>query len=292
MNFFEGLDLDSQRLIKEQMERFEKIRKEPRKVIVPEDKIQFPKGTLIHGTPFNLDTLKSISNSGIITGQYFGIEEDGETYYCADFHKVKDDQTLKEYNDNFPYKDGRCPFGILGKDTVALVIYPDKRMDEVTKYDCFNKDTEEGKKTRNLVNENGLPYDDNNIVSSILFGVPSNFINGIVLGDNVINKDNVYKIIEMYPSVFIARNTGEIIYKYGDTREMLDIRIDSVQKSIEVDNLKKEKQKLEENQVRQKEENQKMWDVIATLPIEDIVKVYEGLGWQGDLNKYATNLKK
>ena len=70
----------------------------------------------------------SFAESGIITGQAFGIAEDGETFHCADFHRVKYDMSLANYNDQFPYNDGRCPFGRRGKFTLAFVLYPDENL--------------------------------------------------------------------------------------------------------------------------------------------------------------------
>lgn len=290
--FFDGLSKEEQNVLKERIERFNELRKEPRNAIVPEENMILPKGTLIHGTSFNKETLKSISHSGIITGQFFGIEEDGETFYCADFHRVPEDQTLKEYNDKFPYNDGRCPFGNLGKNSVAFIIFPDGRMNEITKYDCFNSDTEEGKVARKFVNEEGLPYDDKEIMSSILFGVPSNFINGIVVGDNVISKENIDELIDLYPDVFIVRNNGQIIYKPGDNKEMTDLRVKNAEKDIKIEKLEKTNKALNDQVQNQKENESNMWDAIYHLPKDQIVKVLGSLGWQGDLEKYAEKLHK
>ena len=294
MDFLEGLESEKQLVIKEQIERFKKLKEEDRRIIEPSDNLLLPKGTLIHGTSFNDDNLKSISNSGIITGQFFGIEEDGETYYCADFHKVPKDESIREYDEfhSKNYNDGRCPFGNKGKNSIAFLIYPDDRNKELLKYDCFIKDTEEGKVTRSMVNEKGLPYDDNTIMSSILFGVPSNFINGIVIGDNLISKENIERLNNLFPNVFIVRNTGEIIYKPNENKEITDLRIESVIKSVEIKKMQEEKQILLRQKDNEIDNNQKLWNAISKLSIEDIAKVYEELGWQGDLMEYASNLKK
>lgn len=287
----ENLPSEQKITIKEQIERFKELRNESNKVVIPDDKLVLPKGTLIHGTFFEKSKLKSISHSGIITGQFFGIEEDGETYYCADFHKVPLDQSLEDYNNSFPYNDGRCPFGNLGKNTVAFLIYPDDRLNELIEYDCFDKDSNEGKLTRSFVNEAGLPYDDNTIMSSILFGVPSNFINGIVIGDNVLTKENVDLLTELYPEAFLTRNNGEIVRKQNEDNKITDIRVNSAIKSIKIDKISKENKKLKDEIDRKNDEEKRIWNAISTLPVENIKKIYEELGFQGDLDKYAEKLK-
>ena len=88
---FKGLPNEKQRELRAQIDRFIKLKGIPRKTVTIEDVIKLPEGTLIHGTRVDEETLSSIAESGIITGQAFGIAEDGETYYCADFHRVNHD---------------------------------------------------------------------------------------------------------------------------------------------------------------------------------------------------------
>ena len=193
---FEGLSVEQQKALRAQIDRFISLKKLPRKVVDVGDQIRFPEGTLIHGTSVNEETLTSIAESGIMTGQAFGIMEDGETFHCADFHRVNHDMSLANYNDQFPYNDGRCPFGRRGKFTLAFVIHPDENLDEIAAYDCYKDGTKESDTTKDFVNMHGLPVEDKTLVSSILFGVPSNFINGIIIGDNNIKLEVIKFLID------------------------------------------------------------------------------------------------
>lgn len=289
---FEGLPIEKQKVLREQIDRFIKLKGFPRKPVTIEDIIRLPEGTLIHGTPVNEESLSSIAESGIITGQAFGIAEDGETFYCADFHRVKHTMSLANYNDQFPYNDGRCPFGKRGKYTLAFILYPDKELDELTSYDCYRDSTKESDTTKSFVNTKGLPVKDTSLASSVLFGIPSNFISGIVLGDAHIKLDVVKFLIEKFPGVFITRNTGEIIYKHGDTLEIVEERIKSIQRQIKLEEAEHQIKQKENRIDMQNNESQKMWAAIATLPVEEIAKVYEQLGWQGDCMEFARRLKE
>ena len=292
--FFKGLSAEKLQILKEQMQRFEKLKKEERKSVEVGEKIILPEGTLIHGTAFIKDVISSISKTGIITGQYFGQEEDGETYYCADFHRVNKEITLEEYNNEFEYNDGRCPFGIHGsnKGTVAFIILPDEKLDEITAYDCYKEETQEAKKTQEFVNMEGLPISDKSKVSSILYGIPSNFINVIVVSDTEITEENIEFLIQEFPNTFLVRKNGTFLYKVGDTKEVWNLRVESAtqailreQKEIELNNSKKAMN-------TKNEEMNKLWEAISTLPIEAIAEVYKNLGWQGDYIKVAERLKK
>lgn len=58
---------------------------------------ELPRGTLAHGTVFDLDKMRSIAERGIVSGEMIGIGEDGETHYCADFFRVPEDMSIGEY---------------------------------------------------------------------------------------------------------------------------------------------------------------------------------------------------
>ena len=295
MAFADGLSHSQKEILFKQIQRFNNCIKLERRVVVPGEKVILPKGTRIHGTPYNEKIINSISKGGIITGQFFDIPEDNETFFCADFHKVPDDMTLDEYAENFTYRDGRCPFRKnLGKETIGLILFPDERSDEITKYDCFEKDTVEGKITRDFVNESGLPIDDKEMVSGILFGIPSSFITGIAMGDLTITIENVKRIISLFPGAFITRASGEIIYRDGDSMELLEERVKSVQRECKVEELENEKKELENKLEDEVDEKEELWDAIAKLSIESIAEIYKELGWQGeeeDFIRFAKDLK-
>lgn len=291
--FLEGLTENQIIELKKQIERFERVKNEKRNIIDIDKEPMLKEGTLIHGTSFNKDVLSSISKTGIITGQYFDIQEDGETYYCADFHRIYKDVELSSYNKNFSYNDGRCPFGKFGKNQVAFLIYPDKRLDEITKYDCYKDNGIESEITKSFVNMSGLPIENENKkrASSILFGIPSNFINGIVLGDNIVKKENIDFLVKEFKGAFIIRNNGDLLYKYGDSEEILNLRIEKVAKTIEYEKELTNSKKLLDQIKEMNDEKEKMWVAISSIPVEYISKIFKNLGYQGDCDIYAENLK-
>lgn len=196
--------------------------------------LYFSEGTLIHGTSrFDEEMLSSISQTGVLTGQAVGISEDGETYYCADFHRVDKDITISQYNNEFSYNDGRCPFGRRCDNSwaVAFVVVPNDINRELLSYDCYREGTLESDITKSFVNN--MPLADRKKASSILYGVPSNCIDGIVVGGKVSSdKEKINYLISLFPNSYIVSSFGELIYnpsmgeRLGDT--IIDTRIEKV----------------------------------------------------------------
>lgn len=173
--------------------------------------IIFPAGTIIHGTnDCNPDKIVNISKSGILTGQAVGISEDGETYYCADFHRVPNDVSVEEFNAWFPYRDGRCPFGTLGRNSLAFVIQPCEDIEELLSYDCYRVGTKNGDIASSFIND--LPM-AGNVASSILYGVPACAISGVVMGDNLLKRSEIVSFVTgLFPDCYVISKKGNIIY--------------------------------------------------------------------------------
>ncbi len=213
------LSKEQEILFIEQINRFYELKEMelyPREISMTDDnRIMLKEGTIIHGTgDFSVDTLDSIAKTGILSGQALGIHEDGETYCCADFHRVSNSMGMKEYNDAFKYTDGRCPFGngFRSANALAFVIEPREEADELLKFDCYKENTKESLVVKNFVNMNGLSGNSENR-SSILYGVPSNLICGIVLGNNLIKKKEIIELVtKMFPDCYISSIDGVIIY--------------------------------------------------------------------------------
>ena len=194
----------------------------------------FSEGTLIHGTSrYDETMLRNISQTGILTGQALGKSEDGETYYCADFHRVVRDVTIEQYNSEFGYNDGRCPFGRRTDNSmaVAFVIVPNDINRELLSYDCYREGTLEADITKSFINY--MPLSDRQKASSILYGVPVSCINGIVVGIKIANdKEKINFLITLFPNSYIVTTFGELIYnpsrgeKLGD--EIIDIRLEKI----------------------------------------------------------------
>lgn len=211
------LNEEQESILIDQINRFNDLReKELYPVSVELDekgRVLLKEGTMIHGiNRFNVDVVDSISKSGILTGQAIGIPEDCETFYCADFHRVSKDMSMEEYNKGFTYSDGRCPFGngLRGADSLAFVIELREEASELLKYDCYRSDSKEADVTRGFTNALLSQHD---ILSSILYGVPSNMFCGIVLGNDLLEKKEIIQLmIKMFPDCYISSIDGVVIY--------------------------------------------------------------------------------
>ena len=285
IDLLEGLDHEELVILKEQIDRFNRLStiKVKGKEIVKNGKLILPVGTLIYGTStYSKDLINSLINTGLITSQTSNIENDGETYYCCDFHRVPKETTQEEYNESFNYRDGRCPFGNLGKDTLAFIIYLNPQIEELVSYDCY-RDTKNGKKTSGFVNVPGLPISDHEKAASILYGIPSNFINGIVMGDKLIMQDGVLEeLVQAFPTCFIVRKTGEFIHRLNEDMYISKLRLDKIRETIKTEEAHKElgnaKDQLDiyRNRFLNLEKN-----MLASCDPRELVDVYKALGFQG-----------
>lgn len=304
--FIDELNIaDTQKkILNEQINRFDKLKKEiidNKGISFNEDgKVVLKEGTLIHGTSyFEPQKIANISKTGILTGQSLGIEEDGETFYCADFHRISKTTTMEEYNDHFTYKDARTPFGHFRNSSIAFIISPDPKLDELLSYDCYRENTNESDITKSFVNEMGLPNVDKEKLSSILYGVPSNAFSGIVIGDEIFkSEETIMFLIKLFPSCYITSKTGELIYepkKFSDLEKINLARqkyLLSVEKEILAETVKNKEIELQ----REKDKYDSLMDAMLDVcTIEQVSAVLLKNGWQGSLEstmKYVERLKE
>jgi len=299
------LTLEQEKVLLEQINRFNLILDlgELENHIFKNDTgdIFLKEGTIIHGTSYNEITLKKIADTGILTGQAFGVPEDGETFYCADFHRVYKDMSMEEYSKNFTYNDGRCPFGtkMIGQKQLAFVVNVNDKNSKLLSYDCYRKGTKESDVTRGFVNEKALPLNES-VGSSILYGVPSNCFSGIVLGDKlIVDKDKVNFIIETFPWCYICSRYGKIIYepniKLPNVFDYTELKRQKVMANIEKNICESEIQNLKKEITRSElKYNKLLLSIINCVPIEMAVNVLINMGWQGDFDSaknYLNNIK-
>lgn len=248
--------------------------------------IIFPAGTIIHGTS-NCDPEKiaNIAKTGILTGQAVGISEDGETYYCADFHRVPNDISVDEFNSWFPYRDGRCPFGTHGKSSLAFVIQPCAEISELLSYDCYRLGTVNGDLTNSFVNY--LPM-SGDVASSILYGVPSSAISGVVMGDKLLRKGEIVDFISgLFPDSYIISKKGNLIYdpKYREmaSHEIKELRRQNYLSILKVEELQMQLTYKEQAIVTEKNRYDKlMQGIIDTCSIDVAADILLASGWQAD----------
>lgn len=290
-DFLDELELDSQRrtVLIEQINRFNNLseRTIDNKGLMFDDsgKVLFPSGTIIHGTS-NCDPEKivNISRTGILTGQAIGISEDVETYYCADFHRVPRDMSVEEFNSWFPYRDGRCPFNNLGKHSLAFVIHPCSEIEELLSYDCYRVGTVNGDVTGTFINYLPIP---GNVASSILYGVPSNAISGVVMGDNLLKKCEVVKFVsDLFSQSYIISKKGNIIYdpmfvEIGSV-EMMEERRQNYLNVLRIEELEMQLGYKAREVTYEKNQYDKLLNaVISTCGVDVAADVLLASGWQG-----------
>lgn len=322
-NFLVEGELSSEqiRIFLEQIDRFNELSTSYSNICGPmisdDGSIIFKKGTLIHGiSGYNEIKIDNISKTGILTGQAIGKSEDGETFYCADFHRVKEDVSVLDYSLNFKANDGRCPFGSAMMNdvnnennrrhseykmdisgSVAFVLTPNGVNRELLSYDCYRDGTLESDITRSFINM--VPIDDKELGSSILYGVPASCLEGIIVGGKVLqDKNKIDYLIEKFPNCYLITSFGKLIYnplkgdKLGD--EMVELRRENV--SLERDKrlLAREVSTIEKNLNDTKDSYDNLWyQMFYHCNSEDVANVLIALGWQGRVNaEYVDGMKK
>lgn len=159
---------------------------------------ELTEGTLIHGTSFDLDKLRSIKEKGIISGEILGIPEDCETHYCADFFRVPQNMSVGEY---IKWYDRRIKVGRVimpmmernrlpsttGSESLGFIINTTSSdIVDLLKMDAYRPEGYEALK--NIITQ--LPRDiegpEAKRLSAILCGIPSNFISGIIIHKKIV----------------------------------------------------------------------------------------------------------
>ena len=265
-------------------------------------KVMLKKGTLVHGIGFvDPKTIKSISETGILTGQAIGIPEDQETYYCADFYKVTKDEPMEELNNEIEDNNGRTPFNqrpLLTTKKLAFIIEPREEIEELLKYDCYLDNTEESKITKKFVNEKGLPLSKEK-GAAILYGVPSQAITGIVIGSEMLEPKIISFLIKLFPNCYISSNTGEIAYNPKINKSYDDLvaaKCEIIRLQTEVVKAKQDSERLNKALKRTSESKDSILNYfLTTLSTEMALqavkdnKLYQGTDEQ--IIKYIEDLK-
>lgn len=252
-------------------------------------KVILKEGTLVHGTGvYNPETLKKISETGILSGDFIGIHEDGETYYCADFIRMKEDKMIEEMKDN---AGGRIPLHP-EQASIAFIINPSKEIEEFTNTDAYSQINDDNKVIRNLMNlrnkgvvQKYLSSDRRGEVAAIPVGIPVNCFSGILVGDVILkDEDKIKELITLFPNCYITSRTGQIIYepKIEKTNEEGNrkIMLEKARLDIENSKLKDENSKLERGKKQAEEKYNNLMKIIdEKCPPEILAEIYRANGW-------------
>lgn len=158
---------------------------------------ELPRGLLVHGTKYDTNRLTSIKLHGVVSGQFFGISEEHETHFCADFFRVPEDMSVAAY---VAYIQKPDYFGVVKRKKGESSFLPipathshtDRRMaflidptapglDRLTLFDAYARDAGDvmGEFTT-------LPKDrSKDTTAAILIGIPSQFIGGMILSTDL-----------------------------------------------------------------------------------------------------------
>lgn len=216
------------------------------------NRVYFPKGTLIYGCEANLNLIKFISSNGILSSEFRGVGCDNGLYYSKLFHRTNRDVLLNDYIKNINSND--LPFNSFN-DKIAFIINPTSKIGGVLYYDLLDSKFDNNPIVRNIVDSDIKNSYSNKEYSLILVGIPSNAISGIVLGDKLLlDKDVVDRIKVLFPNSYIINKDGIIIrdrsniikiddfdnIAYNYTKSIVDNEI----LCMENDKLKKEIKKI------------------------------------------------
>lgn len=257
------------------------------------------KGSIIHGIrSYNENKLDNISKTGILTGQAVGVSEDCETYYCADFHRVRENISMNDYNEGFKINDGRCPFGKVRADNsskVAFVVVPNEYNRELLSYDCYRENTREAEITRSFINS--MPIDDRELGSSILYGVPVSCIEGIIVGGIILSdKAKIDFLIQKFPHCYITSAHGELIYNPSKNENLGDEVVELRRKLayLECERRKKEYEMskiISENTTLKENYDSLFETLIMNASVEDAINILSELWHQRVLEEYVISIK-
>ncbi len=187
---------------------------------------QLTKGTLVHGTSYDPETIRKIKAVGIISGELAGIPEDTETNYCADFFKIPDNMTVSGYLEwckedpvsDSPLKKRKPEFnylpmqGSLTKGLAFIIDTGDPKLQPLLERDAYDPNMQDsvGKVVTQLPIPLTSPTSER--MSAILCGVPSNFIDAVIVGDGLTLEEIQDVRGVMGSSVVLYNTSGKIIF--------------------------------------------------------------------------------
>lgn len=219
----EKLSYVQKNYLAKQVDRFNKLNTLPGIIHMPitdeSGRVLLNSGSLIYGAGnFSVEKVYKISSIGLISDLFLGDLIDDNNLFCANFYKITRDVSLEEYNNDFKYNDERFPFSPLGsmKGANSLAFIVSKNDNELFDFDLYKIGTDESSIARSFTDIRKIPFQLYDEVSSILYGVPSSMIEGIVLGDELFrNIDFVKYIINSLPNCYIATKNGYVIYDHS-----------------------------------------------------------------------------
>lgn len=224
LKFIEGQRLEYNRL--------KKLETNPHKLQLSSvsNQVIFDGGTLIHcAGQCDYTKLQSIKEKGIMSGDFVGKPEmqNAETFYCADFYRAPKEMNGKELLEMVSKNDSvskRGPFnkGLANILKLAFIIKPNEALRELMDADMYAPQNSEHimQYIMHLLPKYSVGKEHNGEVSAIPYGIPSNFISGIVAGDLLLaNTEYMEMLNQIFPNCYILNRDGVVFYDPSLSKE-------------------------------------------------------------------------
>lgn len=294
MIFDKNLTIEQLNLLENQYRKFLALSKEKMDInqyqlyLNRNKKAYFPRGTLIYCTSSSLDNIKTISKRGILASEFLGIQEDGYTFYCADFSRVSNDTLVYMYDREFT-SEGKTPFN-KSNNTIGFIINPSSKLGGLLYYDLLDSKFDNNPDVRNIIDSSFLSKNylvrNRAVRSAILCGIPANAISGIVLGDKLIQDDIFIREIQnLFPNCYIITRKGNIIKDRTNTIDIDDyekLALMSARRELEIEILERDLSKIKDENKKRQEELIKYMEAVKTIvPPLLQAKILLKIGYQG-----------
>ena len=213
------------------------------------DDVYLKKGTLLHGTYKNIEGLKSILKDGLISSWFIDgrLSKYPSSFYSGGTIEYKKIDGEKRKTLVIPYDEMKNILNIIDTDNcfrwfmdqtkearfmpslvqnvvqIGIIFNGNnKYIEKLLKYDILNPNNINDKNVKDFVNpdyyerfiKERLNKDDffTDRESAILFGVPANFIEGILVGRTYEKDDSILnEIKELLPDCYICNLDGNVI---------------------------------------------------------------------------------
>lgn len=223
------LEPPEEQLLQQQWQEFNRLKsipitKNPLWERTQAGKPELAQGTLLHGAEYSPEKMKSIKKTGIISAELTGKIEDAETYYCADFFRVPEDMSVREYQEWIATAEniGRITKSKMERSRLATPNNKSKMMSLIVnsqqpelarllQQDAYSEKADP--RLRKIVNNLLDPRGDEQTrrLAAILCGIPSNFINGIIISLGFTNEDITELRTTFGNNVVIYSSNGKLL---------------------------------------------------------------------------------